>query len=100
MTYTLVNTGGLIIVALLLLWLWGKTHDFLSFANVFSVSFSLPVLGGQLWYGLIDSPFAPTPDTVLLLYVGWVALLLGAAIVVRRRLRPVYAAGITPVDPF
>jgi oligosaccharide repeat unit polymerase len=99
MNYTIVNTGGLIIVTLLLVWLWRRTHDLLSFANVFSVSFSLPVLGGQIWYGLIESPFVPTPDTVLLLYAGWIALLLGAAIVVRRRPRSPSAMRITLVNP-
>jgi oligosaccharide repeat unit polymerase len=100
MNYTLVNTVGLMVVTALLVWLWQKTHDILSFANVFSVSFGVPVLGSQIWYGLIESPYVPTPDTVALLYAGWISLLLGAAIVVRRQPKTLHVARITLIDPY
>ncbi len=95
MDYTTVNFLGLSMVVLLLFWLWQKTRDVFSFPNVFSASFSLPVLGGQLWYRFTENPYQPTPDTVLLFYGAWIALLLGAATVIRRSPRTVK---ITPVD--
>jgi oligosaccharide repeat unit polymerase len=100
MNYALINAGCLAIVALLLFWLWRRTRDTWSCANILSGCFGLTVLGSQVWYELIESPFAPTPETVLLLYAGWIAFLVGMAITARRRLsQPMRVARITPVNP-
>jgi oligosaccharide repeat unit polymerase len=101
MSYALINTGCLVIVALILFWLWRRTHDFLSCANIFSACFSIPVLGSQVWCRLTENPFYPTPKTVLLLYTGWIAFLLGMAITLRRRPpQRLCAARITPVGRY
>lgn len=100
MSYALINACGLVIVVFILFFLWRRTRDLWSCANVLSACFSLPVLGGQVWCRVTESPFAPTPETVLLLYTGWIAFLLGMAIVVRSRsTRSPCATRITPVNP-
>jgi oligosaccharide repeat unit polymerase len=99
MSHAFINTGCLVMVALVLFWLWRRTRDIWSCANVFSACFGLTVLGSQVWSWLTESPFNPTPETVLLLYTGWIAFLLGVAIMVRRRPpQPLYAPRIIPVN--
>lgn len=88
MSFFLINTGGLATVAFLLLWLWRQTHEVMSCANIFSASFGLPVIGSQVWCRLTESIYQPTPQTVALLYAGWIAFLLGMAITVRRVRHP------------
>jgi hypothetical protein len=97
MSYALINAVCLVIVALLLFWLWRRTRDIWSCANVLSACFGLPVLGSQVWSRLTESPFALTPETLRLLYTGWIAFLLGMAITVRPPPRSQGAARITPV---
>jgi oligosaccharide repeat unit polymerase len=97
MSYFLINTGCLGIVALILSSLWRRTHDFLICANIFSACFAFLVLGSQVWCRLTDNPFYPTLKTVLLLYTGWITFLLGMAITVRRPPQGPEADRITPV---
>jgi oligosaccharide repeat unit polymerase len=100
MSYTLINTVCLSIVALILFSLWRRTHDLLSCANIFSACFSLPVLGSQVWCRLTENAFNPSPKTVLLLYTGWIAFLLGMAFAVRKLPHRLGEAEITPVGRY
>lgn len=97
MSYFLINTGCLSIVALILFSLWLRTHDYLLCANIFSACFAFLVLGSQVWGWMTGNPFYLTPKTVLLLYTGWIMFLLGMAIMVRRQPQGPEAVRITPV---
>src|ERR1700691_1326394 len=101
MTLTSVNISCIAMVSLLLLWQWDRTRDLWSCGNVFSASFGFTLLGSQLWSRWSENAYQLTPTTLLLLYSGWIAFLLGVAVPLRRRslqqLR--HPASFVPVRP-
>ena len=101
MTPTNVNITCIAMVSLLLLWQWSKTRDMWSCGNVFSASFGFTLLGSQMWSRWNEGAYQLTPATLLLLYCGWIAFLLGMAVTLRRRSpqRLQHPASIVPVRP-
>jgi oligosaccharide repeat unit polymerase len=97
MTCLNVNLACMAMVSLLLLWQWRKTQDLWSCGNVFSASFGFTLLGSQLWSGWSEEAYQLTAATLLLLYSGWIAFLLGMAVTLRRSPPQQHPAGMVPV---
>lgn len=78
-----VNVCGYAIALSLLMLIWRKTGDYLTFAQVFSLFWGLCILSAQIPPATVA---APDLITILILFVAWWAFLLGALLVLAKPL--------------
>lgn len=97
MDYWVVNIIGYSIAVLMIVVINLITHDPLCFVNIFSIIYGSAIAANQYWYGVvIESEFAPSPQTLWILFSAWWAFLLGTLIVIHKPMKKsIYIANIS-----